>query len=122
MEEKSIKECSRNFMAVQDALDIFSGKWKIHVLAVLIYFKEARFKELQRIIGNISPKMLSKELKELEMNKLLTREVMDTRPVTVIYKITSYGETCNSVIIALHDWGAQHRKKILGKDKDAALV
>ena len=117
MEEKSIKECSRNFMAVQDALDIFSGKWKIHVLAVLIYFKEARFKELQRIIGNISPKMLSKELKELEMNKLLTREVMDTRPVTVIYKITSYGETCNSVIIGLHDWGAQHRKKIMKKEE-----
>jgi len=116
MEEKSIKECSRNFMAVRDALDIFSGKWKIHILGVLIYFKEARFKELQKIIGNISPKMLSKELKELETNRLLTREVMNTRPVTVIYKITPYGETCNSVIIALHDWGAQHRKTIMKKE------
>ena len=114
---KSIKECDENLLAVRDAMEIFKGKWKIRILAVLIHFKEARFKELQRIVGDISPKMLSKELKDLETNLLVTREVLDTRPVTVKYKITPYGETCHTVIFALYEWGVKHRKKIMKKEE-----
>lgn len=108
----TLKDCSTKILAVRDALEIFSGKWKIPIIGALIYLQESGFKELQRMIGDITPKMLSKELKELEMNHLVERTVLDTRPVTVIYSITDYGKTCQSVIFELHQWGEQHRKKI----------
>ena len=110
--EKTMKDCSTKILAVRDALEIFSGKWKIPIIGALIYIEESGFKELQRMVGDITPKMLSKELKELEINHLVTRTVLDTRPVTVIYRITEYGKTCQSVIYELHQWGEQHRNKI----------
>ena len=110
--QKSMKDCSTKILAVRDALEIFSGKWKIPIIGALIYLQESGFKELQRMIGDITPKMLSKELKELEINHLVNRTVLDTRPVTVIYSITEYGKTCQSVIYELHEWGEQHRKRI----------
>lgn len=73
------------------ALDILNGKWKIAIMCSLNESKR-RFKELQRDVGRISGKMLSKELKELEMNQLVKRKVLDTRPVTVEYELTSYGQ------------------------------
>ena len=113
---ETIKDCSLKVIAIQDALEIFSGKWKIPIIGALLYIKEARFKELQAMVGKITPRMLSKELKELELNKLISREVLDTRPVTITYKITPYGESCESVILALYEWGLQHRVKIIGKE------
>jgi len=110
--EKTMKNCSTKILAVRDALEIFSGKWKIPIIGALIYLEESGFKELQRMVGDITPKMLSKELKELEMNLLVKRTVLDTRPVTVIYSITEYGKTCQSVIFELYQWGEQHRLKI----------
>jgi len=107
-----MKECSTKILAVRDALEIFSGKWKIPIIGALIYLETSGFKELQRMIGDITPKMLSKELKELEMNLLVKRTVEDTRPVTVTYSITEYGKTCQSVIFELYQWGENHRKKI----------
>lgn len=116
LDKKTIKDCSKKILAVRDALEIFSGKWKIPIIGTLIQFKKAGFKELQRMVVGITPRMLSKELKELEMNKLITRTVLDTRPVTVVYEITEYGETCQDIIISLYNWGEKHRKKIIWGD------
>jgi DNA-binding HxlR family transcriptional regulator len=110
--QKTMKDCSTKILAVRDALEIFSGKWKIPIIGALIYLQKSGFKELQRMVGDITPKMLSKELKELEVNHLVKRTVLDTRPVTVQYSITEYGKTCQSVIFELYQWGEQHRKKI----------
>jgi DNA-binding HxlR family transcriptional regulator len=66
-------------------------------------------------VEGISNKMLSKELKDLEINKLLKRTVLDTQPVTVEYQLTEYGLTLKNVIDTLADWGAEHRKVIIGK-------
>ncbi|MBD1365552.1 helix-turn-helix transcriptional regulator [Mucilaginibacter sp. ZT4R22] len=59
--------------------------------------------------------MLSKELKELEVNKLIRRTVLDTQPVTVKYNLTEYGKTLQTIINNLSDWGIEHRKVIIGK-------
>ncbi|MCT4588965.1 MAG: helix-turn-helix transcriptional regulator [Carboxylicivirga sp.] len=112
IKQKTMESCSSKILAVRDALEIFSGKWKIPIIGALIYLEESGFKELQRMIGDITPKMLSKELKELEINHLVKRTVLDTRPVTIIYSITEYGRTCQSVIFELYQWGENHRKKI----------
>ena len=108
------KISSGDMLALWDALDILNGKWKIAIMCSLNE-KSKRFKELQRDVGRITGKMLSKELKELEMNELVNRTVFDTKPVTVEYELTSYGETLETVIAELVSWGLKHRKRILKK-------
>ena len=65
----------------------------------------------------ITAKVLSKELKELEMNEFVVRTVYATMPVTIEYELTEYSQSLNSVIEALRDWGVQHRERIIGQHK-----
>lgn len=108
------KKCGAHIMAVQDALDILSGKWKLPIIISLIYGAK-RFKEMERHITGITAKMLSKELKDLELNELVKRTVYDTMPVTVEYSLTDYGRTLKKVIGELHSWGTKHRERIMGE-------
>ena len=110
---KTPKECLEKLMPVRDALDVFKGKWKIQIISVLIYYNKCGFKELQNAVPGITPKMLSKELKELEINLLVSREVVSTRPVKVNYAITEYGLSCRGVILELYQWGQKHRDTII---------
>lgn len=108
-----MKEHFGNYMVpVRDALEVFSGKWKIPIITALSFYEKCGFNELERIVEGITPKMLTKELKFLEENLLITRKVEDTRPVTVSYSITEYGKSCRTVMSALYNWGQQHRKKV----------
>jgi DNA-binding HxlR family transcriptional regulator len=106
------KECVEFIRPVRDVLDIINGKWKLPIL-IALSFGNKRFKELERDVEGITPRMLSKELRDLEMNQLITRTVYDTIPVTVEYSLTEYGKTLDEVIAALRDWGKRHRKKLL---------
>jgi DNA-binding HxlR family transcriptional regulator len=106
-------ECTGAMRSVRDALDLLGGKWKLPIIVGLSSGPQ-RFKQLQREVVGITAKMLSKELKELEMNGLLTRHVQaDTVPVAVTYTLASYGKTLFPVIEALHHWGQQHRTHIM---------
>jgi DNA-binding HxlR family transcriptional regulator len=104
--------CKGRLMAVKDALDAINGKWK---LPIIIALSEGplRFKELQRTVEGITPKVLSKELKDMEMNDFVKRYVYDTTPVTVEYELTEYSATLEQVINALGTWGYQHRQHII---------
>ncbi|WP_159468492.1 helix-turn-helix domain-containing protein [Dyadobacter sp. 3J3] len=106
------QECKIARLTLQDTLDVVGGKWKLVLIAILRGGK-LRFRELSREAG-ISPRILSRELKEMEMNALVTRTVCNTSPVTVEYELTEYSDTLNDMIIAMHAWGKQHREKILG--------
>lgn len=101
--------------SVQDSLYVLSGKWKIPILLALS-FDVKRFSDLSREIPHITDRMLSKELRELEMNKLIQRKVYDTFPVTVEYTMTEYGKTLKDVLAALAEWGMKHREKIMSED------
>lgn len=113
-EHVSGEQCSKMLLPVKDALDILSGKWKIQIIIALTFGKK-RFKQLQREIPGLTPKMLSKELKELEINELVDRRVYDTAPVTVEYELTAYGRTLRPLIGELHKWGSKHRKRIIAR-------
>lgn len=103
--------CAKAKLTIQDTLDVVGGKWKLVLISILRGGK-MRFRELSRE-ADISPRILSKELQELEMNGLVSRTVCNTRPVTVEYALTPYSETLSEVILAMHKWGQQHRKKIV---------
>jgi DNA-binding HxlR family transcriptional regulator len=105
----------KEIMAVHDAMDVLSGKWKISIISSICYYNERRFSDILNDIPDISNKMLSQELKELELNKLIKRTVFDTQPVTVKYNLTEYGKTLQTIINNLADWGMEHRKVIIGK-------
>ena len=107
-------ECTQYVLPVRDTLDLLSGKWKLPIIGALMFGKR-RFKEMERDIPHITARMLSKELKELEENELVTRTVYNTMPVSVEYELTEYGHTLKNVFKALQEWGTEHRKRIMKK-------
>ncbi len=106
--------CNRHILAVKDALDVLHGRWKLPIILALSLGNK-RFKEISRELDGITDKVLSKELKELEMNQLITRTVYDAFPPIVEYAITEHGKSLHKVIRELGNWGAGHRKKIFGR-------
>lgn len=106
--------CPKTMLSIKDALDVLEGKWKLLILFSLSGGSK-RFKEISREVVGITDKTLSKELKHLEMNELVEREVFDTFPPRVQYSITEHGMSLEKVLDELHFWGLLHRKKIIGK-------
>jgi len=96
---------------VGDALYVIGGKWK---LRIIIGLREGnkRFNELQRTVTGISARVLSHELKELELNGFVKRNVYTQMPVIVEYELTEYSNSLNDVLKSLSEWGAMHRDKI----------
>lgn len=107
--------CKPRLRAIHDTMDLLSGKWKVSIIGYLHTMGKCRFMQLQRNIEGIGAKMLSKELKDLEINELVTRTVLDTRPVTVEYELTDYGKTLQNIINEMCIWGFRHRERILNK-------
>ena len=106
--------CPKTMLSIRDALEALEGRWKLLILFSLSEGPK-RFKEIGRAVGGITDKTLSKELKSLESNQLIVRQVFDTFPPTVLYSITEHGMSLGNVLDELHYWGLSHRKKIMGK-------
>lgn len=106
--------CPKTMLSIQDALDAVEGRWKLLILFSLSESPK-RFRQIAREVRGITDKTLSKELKSLEMNELIRRDVYNTFPPTVEYTITQHGLSLEKVLDELHYWGLAHRKKIIGK-------
>ncbi len=104
--------CQVRMQAISDSMSLLSGKWKFHILGTLIEGNKLGFMDLLREINGIGTKMLSKELQDLEMNNLVSRKVMNTKPITVEYSVTEYGKTLSSLIDELARWGINYRKSL----------
>lgn len=102
----------KEMRAVQDSMDVLSGKWKISIISSLCYYNQRRFSDILADVSGISNKMLSKELKELEINQLVRRTVLGTQPITVQYELTEHGLTLQTIIQNLTEWGIAHHQKI----------
>src|SRR5918998_4005138 len=104
-------QCKATLNSVADALYVIGGKWKLRIIVALTEGNR-RFNEMQRLIEGISAKVLSTELKELELNGFVRRNVFTGTPVVVEYELTEYSETLDGVLQALSEWGAMHREKV----------
>ena len=113
MTDKS--EISRKLLPVMDTMELLSGRWKIIIVTTLYLGGKMRFNEIKKSIPRITGRVLSKDLRFLEENKIVSRKVKDTSPITVEYELTEYGLTLDSVFRALTEWGMKHRKKIIGR-------
>ncbi|KAB8153006.1 transcriptional regulator [Kordia sp. TARA_039_SRF] len=108
-----VKKCPKQYvLAINDTLNVISGKWKLPILASILYGNH-RYKDIQSNIEKITPRMLSKELKELELNGVITRNVYDSTPVRIEYRMTESGEKILSVLDVMIEWGLAHRKATL---------
>lgn len=108
------EEHKQEMRAVQDSMDVLNGKWKIAVISSICFYNKRRFSDILHDVDGISNKMLSKELKELEMNQLVKRTVLNTQPISVQYELTEHGLSLKTIINNLTEWGIAHRKKIIG--------
>lgn len=109
--DHSSEECKAGAAAVRDALYVLSGKWKLPLI-ITLSAGPMRFKDIERSLEDITPKVLSKELRDLELNEFIVRKVVATKPVTVTYELTPYSNSLDRVLDELRKWGTQHRKKI----------
>lgn len=105
------EECAGNLRNVVDALYVLNGKWKLALILCLMHSPK-RFMEIQNDLTGISAKVLAKELKDLELNGFITRNVYATNPVSIIYESTEYSRTLKTLLAELSAWGAQHRERI----------
>ena len=106
-----IEECASSLKNVLDALYVINGKWKLAVILCLVQSSK-HFNEIQHEVTGISSKVLAKELKDLELNGFITRNVYPTTPVSIIYEATEYSLTLKNVLKELTAWGKQHREKV----------
>ncbi|MBC9796416.1 winged helix-turn-helix transcriptional regulator [Sinomicrobium weinanense] len=112
-QEEAEQQCPQSYvMALTDTMNVISGKWKLPIIASLLKGKN-RFKDLLENIEKITPRMLSKELKELEMNSIIARKVYDQTPVLIKYELTASGESLADLIDVMIDWGLTHRNNVL---------
>ena len=95
---------------VEASLGVIGGKWKGVILYHLLS-RTLRFNELRRIMPGITQRMLTKQLRELEADRLIARKVYAEVPPKVEYAMTEYGRTLAPVIHALRAWGAEHVKR-----------
>jgi DNA-binding HxlR family transcriptional regulator len=107
----STPECAGMLNAIGDSLYVIGGKWKLRVIVALGEGNK-RFNEIQRTIDGISARVLSSELKELELNGFVKRIVHTQTPVMVEYQLTDYAGTLSEVLRTLAEWGTKHRDKI----------
>lgn len=120
-EHHTKETCNASLNAVKDALYVLNGKWKLPLI-ISMQDGPKRFNEIQKSLGEITPKILSKELKDLELNEFVIRKVYSTTPVTVTYELTEYSGSLDKVINELRSWGMQHRERLVSSRKTEVVL
>lgn len=105
--------CLESLVPVRDALDVLNSKWRILVI-ISIKAGNSRFSTIQDSIPGITPKVLAKELREMEQHKLIVRKVSQGYPVLISYHLSAYSVSLKPIITALYEWGCNHRKLLFG--------
>ncbi|WP_253952331.1 helix-turn-helix domain-containing protein [Mucilaginibacter sp. SG564] len=119
--DHSSTECKAAASSIRDALYVLNGKWKLPLIVTLVD-GPLRFNDIQRALSGITPKILSKELKELELNEFVKRNIFSTTPVTVTYEATPYSQTLGPVLEELQKWGKQHRERIIASRRETPVL
>ncbi|MGT2930524.1 winged helix-turn-helix transcriptional regulator [Streptococcus dentasini] len=104
-------------LGIEATLDVIGGKWKALIICLLMK-KPRRTLELERLIDGISQKVLIQQLRELERDGLVHRKDYQQMPPKVVYSVTDYGRTANSLIDVMCHWGKENirRRKALGEE------
>ena len=102
---------------VEATLDVIGGKWKAVILYHLTHDGTHRFSELRRKIPEISERILIQQLRDLEEDGIIHREVYAEVPPKVEYSVTEYGKTLRPLTQFMCDWGQRHMRRVRFKKK-----
>jgi DNA-binding HxlR family transcriptional regulator len=105
---------------VEAALEVIGGKWKVVILCHLIKDKR-RTGELKRLMPGITQKMLTQQLRELEEDGVILREVYNQVPPCVEYSLTDYGWSLKGILDSLCAWGEKHIERT-NPNKEEVLI
>jgi len=106
-------------ISVEATLEVIGGKWKCVILCHLTHGKK-RTSELKRLMPNITQKMLTQQLRELEEDGVINRIVHNQVPPKVEYELSEYGQSLEVILNSLCAWGEKHLTKVYG-DKFSVL-
>ena len=109
MNAKKIAEANFSDTGYSCTLSLISGKYKPIILYCLMEYEPVRFNEMQRYLGKVADKTLSQNLKELEKDGLIHREMYPEIPPKVEYTLTERGQSLVAVLDKLCDWGIENR-------------
>ena len=109
MHDKKISEANFSETGYSYTLSLISGKYKPIILYCLMEYEPVRFNEMQRYLGKVADKTLSQNLKELERDGLIHREMYPEIPPKVEYTLTDRGSSLVKVLDKLCDWGMANR-------------
>ena len=108
-------QCNLMFIvALKNAMNVINGKWKLAIVATMIK-QPRRFNEIERLLQGITPRMISKELKELELNNVVEKiESHDetTGKTTSMYDLTSSGRGLEKLMVQMAVWGQEHKESL----------
>ncbi|RDI45906.1 winged helix-turn-helix transcriptional regulator [Falsibacillus pallidus] len=105
---------------VEAALEVIGGKWKVVILCHLIKGTK-RTSELKKLMPGITQKMLTQQLRELEDDGVIHREIYNQVPPKVEYSLTEYGWSLKGILDSLCAWGEQHIERVYD-DKNEVLL
>lgn len=97
---------------MEAVLDLIAGKWKLLIVYHLMHGGQLRFSELRRLVGNVSEKMLSQQLKEMACDGLVQRIDFRTVPPHVEYALTGFGKSLARTLQPLCAWGSENMEEI----------
>lgn len=100
--------------ALQDTIYVIGGKWKLPIINAICN-GNTRFRDIERSVPGLTSRMLSRELKEMELNGLIKRLEDPNSPMKVEYRSTEYCKSFGHIILEMISWGKAHRKRIKSK-------
>ena len=105
-------QCNVKFIvALKNAMNVINGKWKLAIVATMIK-QPRRFNEIERLLQGITPRMISKELKELELNNVVHKiDCLDSKSgrMTAMYDLTESGRKLEKLMVQMAVWGQEHK-------------
>ncbi|WP_125766827.1 winged helix-turn-helix transcriptional regulator [Lapidilactobacillus wuchangensis] len=108
-------------LGVEATLDVIGGKWKPIILCHLGSGPQ-RTGELRRLIPKVTPKMLTQQLRELEQDQIIHREVYQQVPPKVVYSLTDEGKSLRDVLVIMSIWGEQRVRQAQKSGVDVQLI
>ncbi|MDN4600863.1 helix-turn-helix domain-containing protein [Paenibacillus sp. F6_3S_P_1C] len=118
MKKKTIDECPTPYgCAVEVTLSVIGGKWKGAILYHL-FSGSLRFNEIRKLFPDITQRMLTLQLRELESSGIVHREIYPQVPPKVEYSLTPFGETLQPIIYSMRDWGEQYTNEVLARSQE----
>ncbi|GEQ48797.1 helix-turn-helix transcriptional regulator [Tetragenococcus koreensis] len=108
-------------LGIEATLDVIGGKWKPLILCNLGH-GPLRSGKLKKNLPNVTQKMLTQQLRELENDQIIAREVYNQVPPKVVYSLTEEGKTLRDILVSMSVWGEKRIKQAQSRGEDVSLL